>query len=178
MVQHQQQPRQTEKIDITDLASALADITPRLLRRMNADVPLTEEDASQEQGADSTIDKGLRVVSELRATPGQLSLLRVLVEHERCMMQEIAEYLAVTPSTATAIVKRLVASGYVERSRDDTDWRTVWIRATEQGREAFALYNAVQLAALKRRLEQLSEEEHANLLAALPALKHLVEVYA
>jgi DNA-binding MarR family transcriptional regulator len=176
MVQRQQRPRQTEKIDISDLASALADITPRLLRRMNADVPLPEEGVGQ--GPSSTIDEGLRVVSELRATPGQLSLLRVLVEHERCMMQEIAEHLAVTPSTATAMVKRLVASGYVERSRDDTDWRTVWIRATEQGREAFALYNAVQLAALKRRLEQLSEEEHANLLAALPALKHLVEVYA
>lgn len=171
-----QQKQQIKKIDITELATALLDITPRLLRRLNADVPLTDEKGHKGQG--STTDEGLRVVSELRATPGQLSLLRVLVEHERCMMQEIAEHLAVTPSTATAMVKRLVASGYVERSRDDSDWRTVWIRATEQGRQAMARYSAVQLAALQHRLEQLNETERTHLFNALPALQHLIEVYA
>ena len=175
MVQHQPRLRQHEIEDRTELASTLLDITPRLLRRLNADVPLNDEEV--QQGRDSTMDEGLRRVSELRATPGQLSLLRVLVEHERCMMQEIAEHLAVTPSTATALVKRLVTSGYVERSRDDADWRTVWIRATEQGREAFALYNEVQLMALKRRLELLNEDEREDIRRALPALKHLIEVY-
>lgn len=176
MVQHQQRPRQIEEMDITELASALLDTAPRLIRRLNADVPLTDEKAQQERS--STMDEELRSVSELRATPGQLSVLRVLVEHERCMMQEIAEHLAVTPSTATALVKKLVISGYVERSRDDADWRTVWIRATEQGRQAFALYNDVQLASLKRRLALLNEEERNNIRQALPALKHLIEVYA
>ena len=176
MVQHPQQPQRIEGMDITELASALLDTAPRLIRRLNADVPLTDEEARQ--GSGSTSDEALRSISELRATPGQLSLLRVLVEHEKCMMQEIAEHLAITPSTATALVKKLVTSGYVERSRDDADWRTVWIRATEQGRQAFARYNDVQLASLKCRLEQLSEEERGNIRQALPALKHLIEVYS
>ena len=176
MVQHQQRPQRIEEMDVTELASALLDTAPRLIRRLNADVPLTDEEARQGNG--STSDETLRSISELRATPGQLSLLRVLVEHEKCMMQEIAEHLAITPSTATALVKKLVTNGYVERSRDDADWRTVWIRATEQGRQAFARYNDVQLASLKCRLEQLNEEERDNIRQALPALKHLIEVYS
>jgi MarR family transcriptional regulator, organic hydroperoxide resistance regulator len=82
-----------------DLAEALLDIVPKLLRRLRADIPLDE---ASEAGPE------WRNVVELRATPGQLSLLQVLVEHKRCTMQEIAEYLAVAPSTATAMVKRLL----------------------------------------------------------------------
>jgi MarR family transcriptional regulator, organic hydroperoxide resistance regulator len=76
-----------------DLAEALLDIVPKLLRRLRADIPL---DDSSEAGP------GWRDVVELRATPGQLTLLGALVEHERCTMQELAKHLVVAPSTATA----------------------------------------------------------------------------
>src|SRR5438132_9925764 len=148
----------------TDLAEVLLDITPKLLRRLGADLPL--DDAS---GA----CPGWREVVELRATPGQLTLLHVLVEHDRCTMQELAEHLAVAPSTATAMVKRLLAQGYVERGHDDVNWRTVWVKPTEPGRLAVNVYRRVRLASLQYRLERLSEDERANILAALPALYHL-----
>src|SRR5712692_9385512 len=105
-----------------NLAAALLDIAPRLLRRLRADVPLDNNS--------SITAPGWREMAELRATPGQLGLLGVLVEHRRCTMQELAEHLAVAPSTATAMVKRLLAQGYVERHRDDLDWRTVWVKPT------------------------------------------------
>src|SRR5258708_33932189 len=92
--------------DKTDLAAALLDITPKLLRRLGADLPL---DNSSEAGP------GWREVIELRATPGQLTLLRVLVDHERCTMQELAAHLPVAPSTAPAMFKRLFPQGYAER---------------------------------------------------------------
>jgi len=152
----------------TELATALLDITPKLLRRLRADVPLDNETSGE--------NTSLQEVSELRATPGQLSLLQILVEQERCIMQELAERLAVTPSTVTAMVKRLLASGYVERSHDNVDWRTVWVSPTERGRQAVATYNAVRLASLHYRLEQLSESERISILKALPALRHLLEV--
>lgn len=149
-----------------DLASVLLDIAPKLLRRLRADLPL---DDSSEAGP------GWREVTELRATPGQLTLLRVLVEHERCTMQELAEHLAVAPSTATAMVKRLLAQGYIERSHDDVNWRTVWVKPTEQGRLAVHVYRQARLNSLRHRLDLLSEAERAAILAALPALQHLVE---
>src|SRR5947209_1650687 len=148
----------------TDVSLALLNIVPKLLRCIRADLP---------PEADSGVWQD---VSELRATPGQLSLLDVLVEHERCMMQELAEHLAVAPSTATAMVKRLLAQGYIERSRDDTDWRTVWVKPTEAGRQAVAAYDHFRLKSLQYRLAQLSEAERLSLIAALPALRHLIDV--
>ena len=151
----------------TDMAEALLDIAPRLLRRIGADLPLED---SPEAGP------GWRDVIALRTTPGQLSVLGVLVEHKCCSMQQLAEHLAVAPSTATAMVKRLLAQGYVERSRDDADWRTVWVRPTEAGRQAVHVFHQARLASLKFRLKQLSHEEQASIIAALPALHHLLEV--
>lgn len=151
-----------------ELAPALLQLVPRILRRLAADVPLDSDIAGD--------TPALREVAELRTTPGQLSLLQVLVEHKRCMMQELAEHLAVTPSTATAMVKRLLAQGYVERSRDDGDWRAVWVRPTERGRRAVEVFYQARLVSLQRRLDKLSEEERLRLLDALPALRHLIEV--
>src|SRR5947209_11424806 len=135
----------------TDVSLALLNIVPKLLRCIRADLP---------PEADSGVWQD---VSELRATPGQLSLLDVLVEHERCMMQELAEYLAVTPSTATAMVKRLLAQGYVERSRDDTDWRTVWVKPTEKGRSAVIVFDRARLASLQQRMERHRCDENRAL---------------
>ena len=149
-----------------DLAEALLDIAPKLLRRLRADIPLDQTSAADPQW---------RNVVELRATPGQLTLLGILVEHERCTMQELAEYLAVAPSTTTAMVKRLLSQGYVERSHDEVNWRTVWVQSTESGREAVSVFHQARLNSLKSRLDRLTENERASILVALPALKHLVE---
>ena len=149
-----------------DLAEALLDIVPKHLRRLRADIPLDEA---------SKADPEWRNVVELRATPGQLTLLGILVEHERCTMQELAEYLAVAPSTTTAMVKRLFAQGYVERSHDDVNWRTVWVKTTESGRLAVSVFHQARLNSLKYRLDRLTKAEYASILAALPALQHLVE---
>ena len=152
----------------TSMAMALLDIVPKLLRRLGADVPL-DGDAPQ-------AGPGWREVTELRATPGQLTLLGILVEHGHCTMQELAEHLAVAPSTATAMVKRLLAQGYVERGHDNTNWRMVWVKPTEAGRLAVSVYHRARLASLQQRLERLSEDERASIMAALPALYHLIKV--
>ena len=151
----------------TNLATALLDIAPKLLQRLRADVPLDGDAPSS--------GPGWREVTELRATPGQLTLLGILVEHGHCTMQELAEHLAVAPSTATAMVKRLLAQGYVERGHDNINWRTVWVKPTEAGRLAVSVYRRARLASLQYRLERLSEDERANIVAALPALYKLVE---
>lgn len=149
-----------------DLAEALLDIVPKLLRRLRADISVDEV---------SDVDPEWRNVVELHATPGQLTLLGILVEHERCTMQELAEHLAVAPSTTTAMVKRLLAQGYVERGHDEVNWRTVWVKPTASGRLAVSVFHQARLNSLKVRLDRLTETERAYILAALPALQHLVE---
>jgi DNA-binding MarR family transcriptional regulator len=160
----------TSVCNSTEMAAVLLEIVPKLLWRIRPNLPLNAEE--------SDAGPGWREVAELRATPGQMTLLRTLVEHERCTMQGLAERLAVAPSTVTAMVKRLLAQGYIERSRGDTDWRTVWVTPTSSGRLAVSVYQQARLARLKRFLEQLSDDERASIQAALPALLHLVEVQA
>ncbi len=152
-----------------DLAQSLLEVAPQLVRRLNADVPLDNRIAEGNEDLQHAL-------SEIRATPGQLSLLRVLVERKQCTMQELAEQLAVTPSTVTAMVKRLLANGYVERSRDDVDWRTVWVKASVLGLQVMTTYDTAQRTSLSLRLAQLSDDERGSIADALPALRHLIDV--
>src|SRR5258707_12978177 len=146
-----------------DMAEALLDIVPRLLTRIGADLPLED---SPEAGP------GWRDVIALRTTPGQLSVLGVLVEHKCCTMQQLAEHLAVAPSTATAMVKRLLAQGYIERGHDDVNWRTVWVKPTEPGRLAGHAMRQANLNSLQARGDPLSEVERTSLQPSLPAPQH------
>ena len=91
-------------------------------------------------------------------------------------MQELAEQLDVAAPTVTAMVKRLLSQGFVERLRDEQDWRVVRVLPTERGQRALTLYDQFRRANLRRRLAQLSQEELALLRLALPVLHHIVEV--
>ncbi len=150
--------------DELDIADDLLDIIPILLRRIRAGIP---GDAEQGEWRD---------ISELRATSGQIRLLRILIRRQRCTMQELAEELEVAPPTVTAMIKRMLAQDVVERIRGEEDWRVVWISATERGRRAVTLYDQFRRANLQRRLAHLSQEERTHLRAALPVLRHIVEV--
>ena len=160
---------QNPEQDNAKLAAALLYLVPKIVRRIGAGVPLDNDESTRDIPE-------LRQVSELRATPGQLSLLHILVEYKCCTMQELAEHLVVAPSTTTAMVKRLLTQGYVERSRDDLDWRTVRIKPTERGYQVVRFYDHVSCISLQRRLAKLSEEERRTISDALPALQHFTEV--
>ena len=91
-------------------------------------------------------------------------------------MQELADQLDVAPPTVTAMIKRLLTQEFVERLRDEQDWRVVWVLPTERGQRAVALYDQFRHASLQRRLAHLNQEELARLHAALPVLRHIIEV--
>ncbi|HAG98252.1 MAG TPA: hypothetical protein DDW33_03800 [Ktedonobacter sp.] len=152
----------------SDIADDLLDLLPSLLRQIRADIP-REINSEQETPE-------LRDISELRATTGQIRLLRMLITHQRCTMQELADQLDVAPPTVTAMIKRLLTQGFVERLRDEQDWRVVRVLPTERGQRAVSLYDEYRRANLQRRLAHLNQEELAHLRAALPILRHIIEV--
>jgi DNA-binding MarR family transcriptional regulator len=152
--------------DTLDIADELFDVIPRLLGRIRADIPRDTDDIAPEW----------RDILELRATRGQIKLLRVLMTRQRCTMQELADQLDVAPPTVTAMVKRLLTQGFVERVRDEQDWRVVQVLPTERGQRAVSLYEEFWRANLQRLLVHLSREELAQLRVTLPILRHLSEV--
>ncbi len=149
-----------------DIVDGLLDLIPRLLSRIRADIPRDTEDIAPEW----------RDVLELRATKGQIKLLRILLTRQRCTMQELAEQLDVAPPTVTAMVKRLLSQGFVERIRDEQDWRVVQVSPTERGQRAVSLYEEFWSANFQRLLDQLSGEELTQLRMVLPVLRHIVEI--
>jgi MarR family transcriptional regulator, organic hydroperoxide resistance regulator len=151
-----------------DIANELLDLLPILLQKLRAHLPY--------EGGTEPEEQEWRDIAELRATSGQIRLLRILSRLQRCTMQELAEQLDVAPPTVTAMVKRLLAQGFVERLRDEHDWRVVWVLPTERGQRTVTLYDRHRRANLQRRLVQLNEEELTHLRAALPVLHHIIEV--
>ena len=154
--------------DVVDIAGALFDLLPRLLDRMRADIPRNADDLALEWSD----------ILELRATKGQLKLLRILTARQRCTMQELAEQLDVAPPTVTTMIKRMLTQGFVERVRDEQDWRVVQVLPTERGQRAVSLYEEFWRANIQRLLSYLSQEELAQLRAALPILRRLSEIEA
>ena len=75
------------------------------------------------------------------------------------------------------MVRRLPEPGYVERLREEGDWRTVWVELTEQGREAVVRHHRERVEAIHRRIERLDEGERATLRDALPVLARLLQTH-
>lgn len=159
---------ESSSFDELNIADELLDLLPELLRQLRVDLPA--------EGSPGQESPEWRDISELRATNGQVRLLRILSTRQRCTMQELAEHLGVAAPTVTAMVKRLLAQGFVERVRDELDWRVVWISPTERGMNAFRAYDQLRRENLRRRLALLQADELVQLRAALPVLRRLIEV--
>lgn len=63
-----------------------------------------------------------------KLTLKQLLALDLIGRKERLRMADIATELNITPASATSLVNRLVVAGWLTRSEDSTDRRSVWIQ--------------------------------------------------
>jgi DNA-binding MarR family transcriptional regulator len=105
--------------------------------------------------------------------PQYLAML-VLWEGDSITVSELGQRLQLDSGTLTPLLKRLEASGLVQRLRDSADERRVLLRLTAAGRALKARAAKVppqvvcaagcsldELAALTRRLKQLRDQIHA-----------------
>ncbi|GGT31735.1 MarR family transcriptional regulator [Streptomyces kurssanovii] len=74
------------------------------------------------------------VLKDLGLTYPQYLVMLVLWEHGELPVKEIGEHLRLDSGTLSPLLKRLEASGYVERRRSTEDERSVTARPTEAGR--------------------------------------------
>lgn len=109
--------------------------------------------------------------SELSLTAA--STLRRLERSGPHRLSELYAPEGVSQPAMTQLVTRLEREGLAYRSSDPADGRVVIVSITEEGRDAVARRRDGRARALAELLEQLPEDEHAALLAALPALQRL-----
>lgn len=100
-------------------------------------------------------------LDKLDLTYPQYLVMLVLWENDAISVNQIGARLYLDSGTLTPLLKRLQTKGLVERTRSQTDERSVIIRLTEQGKALEA--QAAQVPAQMANMLNLSEEEAATL---------------
>src|SRR5580700_2684657 len=135
------------------LASALRISVSRLARRLRAE----------------RLAKGL----EPGLSDTQLAALAALERHGAMTPGELAEHEKVQPPSMTRVIAVLEERGLVRRAAHPTDRRQVILAVTQQGRDLVQLVRLRREAWLAQRMQELTPEERATLLAAAPILEKL-----
>jgi DNA-binding MarR family transcriptional regulator len=95
--------------------------------------------------------------------------------HGQLTLNELADSLYVTPSTASRTIEELVRKGLVERRQDPVDRRAVCLTLTAQGQ---ALFEAVRQHLIERQLailQQIDPSSRRDVLTALQKLSQAVK---
>jgi DNA-binding MarR family transcriptional regulator len=136
--------------------------------------------------ADAAVAAGFERFYEVlrRLTPReQLSLTAAstLRRLERSGPHRLCELHApegVSQPAMTQLVTRLERDGLAARGSDPGDGRAVVVSITDAGRAAVARRREGRARALSDLLQQLPAEDHAALVAALPAMERLSDLLA
>lgn len=141
---------------------------------------LLEEVASNLLFINPVLYKGIIRISKNKfnimscMTPGTMFVLGSLKKCNCLTMSEIGNILSIPKPNVTAIVDKLIASGYVERFADEKDRRIVNIRITEKGLDFFHTVRAGIADELKTILKILTEEELLDFLESTGKVKKLL----
>lgn len=106
------------------------------------------------------------------------SLLHIItlrfIEAKKPLMKEIADYLAITPPSATALINNFIKAGIARRELNSKDRRAIKIAITEKGKK-YLKDNVRQASSrMRKNLETLSKNEQEQL---SKILKKVSEAY-
>ena len=93
--------------------------------------------------------------------------LHLLATVPQLPMKELAEKLGFTPPSVTALTRRLVATGMVQRQPNVHDSRVVLLSITEAGRTLIQEIYHEQLSGMERMLDGLTLDEQQQFLTLL-----------
>lgn len=123
----------------------------------------------------STNDKILAQMSKLTHSShsilggrgGQKRILHILSKEGSMTQRELTERLDIQPGSASEIIKKLEAAGYIVRTANESDRRTADISLTEAGKAQVLEYDTQREAQASKLFSTLSAEETEQLLALL-----------
>lgn len=107
--------------------------------------------------------------------PAQGELLRLTAAKPGVTVAEAAHELRLAPNTVSTLVGRLTDSGLLDRTRDESDGRSVRLTATPAARRRLAEWRDLRTELAGRALGQLSARDRRAIADALPALLRLAE---
>jgi DNA-binding MarR family transcriptional regulator len=113
---------------------------------------------------------------EMDLTPRQAAAILELVERPGLSLNALAEALGADQPTASALVDRLLAAGYVRRDTDPSDRRRASLQPTERAHELAEGLTAARQETEQSIHEALGPEDSAELSRLLIRLIERLEV--
>jgi DNA-binding MarR family transcriptional regulator len=132
--------------------------------------------ANDERLQDALVQTSYAVVNIVSKVAAQhelsLTLLRVLgiLRDRTPAMSELAEYLGIDHSSATGLVDRAVARGFVRKISDEQDRRSIRVAPTDQGQILAKSCSEEVRLELEPRIARLSPARQDQLARLLEAL--------
>ena len=100
----------------------------------------------------------------------QLETLRYVAEKDNPSMRDIADYLCVTPPSATSLINGLAEAGQLERVHDKNDRRFVRLVVTPKGKTVLASGFKKIITRMRKILSNLNARERSDLFKILEKL--------
>src|SRR6187455_70590 len=139
---------------------------------------ISEDDARIAAGFERFAEVLRRLTPREELSLTAASTLRRLERSGPHRLSELFGPEGISQPAMTQLVTRLEKEGLASRGSDPADGRAVVVTITEAGREAVARRREGRTRALSALLEQLPAEDHAAIVAALPALDRLSDLLA
>ena len=102
----------------------------------------------------------------------KLETLRYVAEKGDPSMKDVADYLCITPPSATSLINSLVKTKQLERMHDAGDRRLVRLVITPKGKTALATGFKKIMTRMRRLLSKLGAKERNDLFKILEKLGH------
>lgn len=145
---------------VTDTAAAPQDQT-------------TEDLAASLRFSVTRLARLLRQQSDAGLTPTQMAALATVDRCGPIPVGTLADEEQIGAPTATKIVEKLHAAGYVTRTSSDEDRRVTLVSTTSAGRALLADIRARKTAWLTTRIADLDDHERDALASVVAVLDHL-----
>jgi DNA-binding MarR family transcriptional regulator len=139
--------------------------------------PFDADSTDRLRAAIGKLSRRLRpTVAASGLTPSQVSVLFTVARRGPLGLSDLAEIEAMNPTMVSRIVVQLGELGLIKRESRAEDRRAATVTATAAGRRVRERVHRERSRALGEHMLELAEGERRALLAALPALEHLVEL--
>jgi DNA-binding MarR family transcriptional regulator len=93
----------------------------------------------------------------------QMEVLNFIGPTEMKTMRDIADYLKITPPSATTIVAEMEEKGLIKRKDDKKDRRIVYVAFTDTAKKLFVSWNKHKEVILKKMTKKLNKKDYTSL---------------
>jgi DNA-binding MarR family transcriptional regulator len=115
-----------------------------------------------------------REIHSLGVTGGQVSILAAIKHEPGITASAVAERERVSAPAMSNHVARLEKANLIARTREGVDRRRVGLTLTAEGEKVLRSVRQKRTAWLAARLDRLTNDERAQIEAAIPALEKLL----